>query len=79
MTLRYDYHFKPIIKTIINPRVNIKLTFQNELAFFNSINWNATSKNLIAEIPIIRKIAIFDIALEVETKAVAAVSKINRR
>lgn len=63
---------------ISNPKVSIKLPFQNELAFFNSIYWNAISKNLIAEIPIIRKIAIFEIALEVETKAVAAVSKINR-
>ena len=60
------------------PKTSVRLTFQNELAFFNSINWNATNKNLIAEIPIIRKIAILEIALEVETNAVAAVSKINR-
>ena len=60
------------------PKTSVRLTFQNEFAFFNSINWNATSKNLIAEIPIIRKIAILEIALEVETNAVAAVSKINR-
>jgi hypothetical protein len=60
------------------PKTSVRLTFQNELAFFNSINWNATNKNLIAEIPIIRKIAILEIALEVETKAVTAVSKINR-
>jgi len=60
------------------PKTSVRLTFQNELVFFNSINWNATSKNLIAEIPIIRKIAILEIALEVETNAVAAVSKINR-
>jgi len=60
------------------PKTRVRLTFQNVLAFFNSINWNATNKNLIAEIPIIRKIAIFEIALEVETKAVAAVNKINR-
>jgi hypothetical protein len=60
------------------PKTSVRLTFQNELAFFNSINWNATNKNFIAEIPIIRKIAILEIALEVETKAVAAVSKINR-
>jgi hypothetical protein len=33
---------------------------------------------LIAEIPIIRKIAVFEITLEAETKAVAAVIKINR-
>jgi hypothetical protein len=62
----------------MTPKTSVRLTFQNELAFFNSINWNATSKNLIAEIPIIRKIAILEIALEVETNAVAAVSKINR-
>lgn len=60
------------------PKTSVRLTFQNELAFFNSINWNATNKNLIAEIPIIRKIAILEIALEVATKAVAVVSKINR-
>ena len=60
------------------PKTSVRLTFQNELVFFNSINWNATSKNLIAEIPIIRKIAILEIALEVETNAVAAVSKINK-
>lgn len=52
--------------------------FQKELAFFNSINWNATIKNLIAEIPIIRKMAILENALEVETNAVTTVSKINR-
>ncbi len=57
----------------------IKLIFQNEFAFFISINWNATNKNLIAEIPIIRKIAGFEIALEVETNAVAAVNKINKK
>lgn len=62
----------------MTPKTSVRLTFQNELAFLNSINWNATSKNLIAEIPIIRKIAILEIALEVETNAVAAVSKINR-
>jgi hypothetical protein len=62
----------------MTPKTSVRLTFQNELAFFNSINWNATSKNLIAEIPIIRKIVILEIALEVETNAVAAVSKINR-
>jgi len=60
------------------PKTRVRLTFQKELAFFNSINWNATNKNLIAEIPIIRKIAILEITLEVETNAVAAVSKINR-
>lgn len=62
----------------MTPKTNVRLTFQNELAFFNSINWNATNKNLIAEIPIIRKIAIFETALEVEIKAVVTVSKINR-
>lgn len=60
------------------PKTSVRLTFQKEFAFFNSINWNATNKNLIAEIPIIRKIAILEIALEVETNAVAAVSKINK-
>jgi hypothetical protein len=59
-------------------KTRVRVIFQNEFAFFNSINWNATNKNLIAEIPIMRKIAIFEIALEVETKAVAAVNKINR-
>ena len=77
-TFRKDYHFNPIIKITINPKVSIKLIFQKELAFFNSINWNATNKNLIAEIPIIRKTAIFEIVLEDETKAVAAVIKINK-
>jgi hypothetical protein len=60
------------------PKTNIRVTFQNELAFFNSINWNATNKNLIAEIPIIKKIRVFEIAFEVEIKAVVIVSKINR-
>jgi hypothetical protein len=62
----------------MTPKTSVRLTFQNEFALFNSINWNATNKNLIAEIPIIRKIAVLEIALEVETNAVAAVSKINR-
>jgi hypothetical protein len=60
------------------PKTTIRVTFQNELAFFNSINWNATNKNLIAEIPIIKKIRVFEIAFEVEIKAVVIVSKINR-
>lgn len=60
------------------PKTTTRVTFQNELAFFNSINWNATNKNLIAEIPIIRKIRVFEIAFEVEIKAVVIVSKINR-
>jgi hypothetical protein len=60
------------------PKTTIRVTFQNELAFFNSINWNATNKNLIAEIPIIKKISVFEIAFEVEIKAVVIVSKINR-
>lgn len=50
-------------KEIMIPKTSARLTFQKEFAFFNSINWNATSKNLIAEIPKIRKIAGFEIAL----------------
>ena len=52
----------------------IKLIFQKEFAFFNSINWKATSKNLITEIPKIRKTIPLEIVPEEASNAVDSVS-----
>ena len=65
------------ISNTINPKTRPKLTFQKELAFFNSINWKATTINLMADIPMIILTTTGGIAVELEINAVVMVNKIN--
>ena len=60
------------------PKTSVRLTFQKELAFFNSINWKATNRNLMADNPMIILTTAFEIVVAFEIKAVDMVSKINR-
>jgi hypothetical protein len=61
-----------------SPSTEIRLAFQKEFAFFNSINSKETSRNLSADIPKMRPIATEEIAIVFEINAVEAVSKINK-
>ncbi len=67
---------KRILKTI-NPKTEIKLPFQKEFAFFNSMNSKETKKNFSTDNPIIKAIANWETTITFETKAVVTVSKIN--
>lgn len=72
------YTYTQINKKII-VRTIIKLLFQKIFAFFNSINWKAINRNLIAEIANIKKTTRAEIAFEVAIKAVVNVNKIRVR
>jgi hypothetical protein len=73
LTFIYESYFKPIITTISNPKVIIKLIFQNECAFFNSINSKATNRNLKAAKIIIKGAKTAETDNELAIKAVVMV------
>jgi hypothetical protein len=68
---------KRILKTI-NPKTEIKLPFQKEFAFFNSMNSKETKKNFSTDNPIIKAIATLETAITFEIKAVVIVNIINK-
>jgi hypothetical protein len=78
LTFIYDSYFRRITTTISNPKVITKLIFQNECAFFNSINWKATNKNLNAAKSIIIGTATAETKDELAILAVAIVSINNK-
>jgi hypothetical protein len=61
----------------MSPRTATRLNFQKGFAFFNSINWKATKRNLIEENPIINRGTVFEKKSDFEIKAANKVSKIN--
>ena len=68
---------KRILKTI-NPKTEIKLPFQKEFAFFNSMNSKETKRNFNPDNPIIKTIASPETDIVFEIKAVEAVNTINK-
>lgn len=76
ITFLLHYFNKKIAKKN-KPKKRLKLNFQKGFAFFNSINWKATSRNLAIENPIIKSTKRLEILLAFEIKAVLKVNKIK--
>ena len=70
------YYYKINPKTI-NPKTEIKLTFQKEFAFLSSMNSKETKRNFNTDNPIIKTIASPETDIVFEIKAVEAVNTIN--
>jgi len=70
------YFIKKMTKTK-TPKTRLKLYFQNEFAFFSSINWKATNRNFIEEKNRIKRIISSEKRSAFEIKAVTKVSTIN--
>jgi hypothetical protein len=66
-----------MINTTIKINTRKSVIFQKELAFFSSINCNATNPNLTADNPIIKLTASVETSIEVDTKAVVMVKNIS--
>ena len=64
-----------MINDVITTKTVVKIIFQKEFPFFNSINWKATNRNLIAEIPIIETTEILWTVIKV---AINTVDKVSR-
>jgi hypothetical protein len=64
---------------MISTKTEIKLNFQNEFDFFNSINWKATNRNLNAEISIIKLTINGEIEPKFDSNAVVIVKIINEK
>lgn len=69
--------FYKIIPKTINPKTDIKLTFQKVLAFLSSMNSKETNRNLNTDNPIIKAMERLETDNVFEIKAVEAVKPIN--
>jgi hypothetical protein len=71
------FFYKTNPKTI-NPKTEIKLTFQKAFAFLSSMNSKETKRNFNTDNPIIKTIAHPETDIVLEIKAVEAVNTINK-
>ena len=69
--------FYKINPKTINPKTEIKLTFQKGFAFLSSMNSKETKRNFNTDKPIIKIIVRRETDIKVEIKAVEAVNTIN--
>jgi hypothetical protein len=70
--------FHKINPKTINPKTEIKLTFQKGFAFLSSMNSKETKRNFNTDNPIIKTIASPETDIVFEIKAVEAVNTINK-
>lgn len=73
----FKFYFVRIIITANTPKTKLKLNFQNEAAFFSSINSKATKRNFAKEIPIIKRTKPLEKKLDFEISTVVKVSTIK--